>query len=126
MTTYKKLKDRIQRHYDKLPKNQKKIAEYYLENFDHMSFLNVQQVAEATSTNVAAIVRFAQRIGFSGYSEMRNELVSAVQKRLQNKDSFPLIDQTKLKDDSLTSIANLEISNINETLNLNERGNFIK
>lgn len=127
MISYKKFKDRIRVNYDKLPKNQKKIAEYFLENIDQLMFLNVQEAAAATSSNVAAIVRFAQRIGFSGYPEMRNEIVSLFQKRLRsNGNSFPLIDQSKLQDDTLTSVANQDISNINETLNLNERDNFSK
>lgn len=127
MISYKKFKERIRLNYDALPKNQKKIAEYFLENIDQLAFLNVQEAASATSTNVAAIVRFAQRLGFSGYPEMRNEIVSQFQKRLKsNGNSFPLIDPSKLKDDTLTSVANQDISNINETLNLNERDNFSK
>jgi len=126
MISYKKFKERIRQHYDQLPKNQKKIAEYYLENMDQIMFLNVQEAAKATNSNVAAIVRFAQRIGFSGFTEMRDEIVSSFQNRLQQKDVFPLIDQAKLKEDTLTSVANQDISNINETLKLNERDNFKK
>ncbi len=126
MISHRKFKERIRLHYDKLPKNQQKIAEYYLENIDKMVFLNVQEAAEATSSNVAAIVRFAQRIGFSGYSEMRNEIVSSFQNRMEQKEVFPLIDQTKFKEDTLTSVANQDISNINETLYLNDRDSFKK
>lgn len=126
MISYKKFKDRISSNYDKLPKNQKKIAEYFLENIDQIMFLNVQEAASATGSNVAAIVRFAQRIGFSGYPEMRNEIISLFQKRIQNSNAFPLIDASKLKDDTLTSVANQDISNINDTINLNERDNFSK
>jgi len=127
MFSYKKFREKIRLNYDSLPKNQKQIAEYFLENIDQIAFLNVQEAAKATATNVAAIVRFAQRLGFSGYPEMRNEIISQFQKKLKsNGNSFPLIDASKLKDDTLTSVANQDISNINETLNLNERDNFNK
>lgn len=126
MNSNKKFKDRIQQHYDKLPKNQKKIAEYYLENIDQLMFLNVQEAAEATSSNVAAIVRFAQRIGFSGFTEMRDELVSSFQNRMKSNNVYPLLDQSKMRENTLTSVANQDISNINETLNLNERESFNK
>ncbi len=126
MTSYKKFKDRIRQHYDELPKNQKKIAEYYLENIEKIMFHNVQDAAKATSSNVAAIVRFAQRIGFTGFTEMRDEIVSTFQNRMENKEVFPLIDQSKLKEDTLTSVANQDITNINDTLHLNDRENFSK
>jgi DNA-binding MurR/RpiR family transcriptional regulator len=126
MTSYKKLKERIQFHYGKLPKNQKKIAEFFLENFDHISFLTVQKVAEATSTNVAAVVRFAQSIGFSGFSEMRDEIVATLQNRLQSNNVFPSISSSKLVHDTLTTVANQDIANISDTLNLNERENYSK
>lgn len=126
LVSYKKFKDRIRHHYDKLPKNQKKIAEYYLENIEKMLFLNVQETADLTNSNVAAIVRFAQRLGFKGYPEMRNEIVASFQNRMQNKDVFPLLDQSRFKKDTLTTVANQDISNINETLKLNERDQFSK
>lgn len=126
MPNYKKFKERVKLNYDNLPKNQKKIAEYYLENVEKLLFLNVQEAAEVTKSNVAAIVRFAQRLGFSGYPEMKNELISAFQSQMQNKDVFPLLNQSKLKKDTLTSVANIDISNINETLKLNERDTFDK
>ncbi len=123
---YKEIKDRIQHHYSKLPKNHQKIAEFFLENFDRVPFLNVQEISENTSASVASVVRFAQRIGFSGFQEMRDEIATTLQNHLQNKTIFPLLDQTKLKEDLLTSVANQDISNINDTLSLNERENFNK
>lgn len=126
MTSYNKFRQRVEVNFEKLPKNQKKIAKYYLDNIENLLFLNVQEVAKATNSNVAAIVRFAQRIGFSGFTEMREDLISSFQKRLNNKKIFSLIDQSQLKEDTLTSIANQDISNINDTLHMNEREGFKK
>ncbi len=126
MSGYKKLKDRIHLHFDELPKNQKKIAEFFLENFDHISFLNVQQIAESTSTNVAAVVRFAQRIGFSGFSEMRDEIEATLRNRLENGNVFPLIKPSELTKDTLTLVANQEIANIGDTLRLTEKESYNK
>ncbi len=126
MTASKKIKDRIRVHYDKLPKNQKKIAEYYLENIEKIVFQNVQEVARATKSNVAAVVRFAQRIGFRGFTEMRDEIISSFQNRLQSNEVFPLLNESKTKEDTLTIVANQEIKNINDTLIMNDRDNFRK
>lgn len=126
MSSYKKFKDRVEQNFEKLPKNQKKIAKYYLDNIDQVLFMNVQEAAKATSSNVAAIVRLAQRLGFSGFTEMRDELIASFQTRLKTKNVFPLIDQSNFKDDTLTAVANQDICNINDTLNLIERDNFEK
>ena len=124
MSSYKKLKTRIELHYDELPKNYRKIAEYYLENFDKIPFLTAQQLAKATSTNDAAIVRFAQKIGFTGFSEMRDEIALSLQSRLKNEAVFPMINPSKLTEDTLTAVANQDIKNISDTLSLNEKDNY--
>lgn len=121
---YKEIKNRIQSHYEKLPKNQKVIADYFIDNFDKIPFLSVHDISGATLISVASIVRFAQRVGFSGYQEMRDEIGKTLQNDIQNKEIFSLIDNNNIKDDTLTSVANQDISNINETLLLIDRKNF--
>lgn len=126
MSRYKEIKERIQQHYEKLPVNQRKIAEYFIESFDRIPFLNVQEVSEATSSSVASIVRFAQRVGFSGYSAMRDEIATTLQQHIENKEIFTLFDKSKINQDFLTSVANQDIQNINETILSTERASFKK
>lgn len=124
MSRYKEIKNKIQDHYPDLPKNQKKIADYFLDNFDRIPFLSVQDISEATSLSVASIVRFAQRIGFKGFLEIRSEIAGTLRNRIENKEIFSLADDKILKTDTLTTVANIDIKNINETLNLIDRTNF--
>lgn len=124
MERYKEIKERIRSHYNSLPKNQKKIADYFVDNFDRIPFLSVNDISEATSLSVASIVRFSQRVGFKGFLGMRAEIADTLQTRIQNKEIFSLIDDRKLEADILTSVAKQEIKNINETLNLVDRKNF--
>lgn len=119
---YLEIKNRIRSNYEALPKNQRKIADFCIENFDKVPFLNVQDISEATNASVASVVRFTQRIGFSGFSEMREQIARDLQNHLESKAIFPLIEN--LEDDTLTSVANIDIANINETLKIVERENF--
>lgn len=121
---YKEIKDKILGKYDSLPKNQKKIAEYCIDNFDKIPFLSVQDVSTATDTSVASIVRFSQRIGFKGFLELRDEVAQTLQTQIEKKELFSLIDQKKLKDDTLTHIANQDIENINKTIHTIDRKSF--
>ncbi len=124
MARYKEIKDKIQNKYKELPKNQKKVADYFIDNFDSIPFLSVQEVSKATGASVASVVRFAQRTGFSGYSELRDAVGESLQNQLSGRTIFPLFDKQKIEDDLLTTVANQDIKNINDTLSLIERDNF--
>ncbi len=124
MARYKEIKEKIQSRYKDLPKNQKRIADYFINNSDSIPFLSVQEVSKATDASVASIVRFAQRTGFTGYSELRDAIAESLQNQLSGKMIFPLFDKQKVEEDLLTTVANQDIKNINDTLSLIERDNF--
>ncbi len=126
MARYQEIKEKIRTKYSDLPKNQKKMADYFIDNFDRIPFLSVQEVSKATGSSVASVVRFAQRTGFSGYSELRDAIAESLQNQLSGKMIFPLFDKRKVEEDLLTAVANQDIQNINDTLTLIERDNFRK
>jgi len=121
---YLEIKNRIQDSYHQLPKNQRKVADFFIENFDKIPFKSVKDVSKNTSASVATIVRFAQKIGFSGFSEMREQIAVNLQNHIRGKEIFQLMDEKKLQKDTLTAVANQDIKNINDTLNCLERINF--
>jgi DNA-binding MurR/RpiR family transcriptional regulator len=124
MTRYKEIQDRIKNKFAELPKNQRKIANYFVDNFDKVSFLTVQDISRSTGASVASVVRFAQRIGFSGFSELREAIADSLQSHLSNPQNFTLFDKGNPEKDILTSVANLDIQNINDTLSIIEREVF--
>ncbi|MBE0538357.1 MAG: MurR/RpiR family transcriptional regulator [Ignavibacterium sp.] len=124
MDRYKEIKEKITSKYNSLPKNQKKIADYCINNFDKIPFVNVHDLSLATGASVASVVRFSQRAGFKGFSELRDAITGSLQKELTNKQMFPLFEKRRVEEDLLTEVANLDIKNINETLNLIERSTF--
>ena len=124
MDRYKEIKEKITSKYNSLPKNQKKIADYCINNFDKIPFVNVHDLSLATGASVASVVRFSQRAGFKGFSELREAITGSLQKELTNKQIFPLFEKRKVEEDLLTEVANLDIKNINDTLNLIERNTF--
>ncbi len=125
MDRYKEIKEKITSKYNSLPKNQKKIADYCINNFDKIPFVNVHDLSLATgATSVASVVRFSQRAGFKGFSEFREAITGSLQKELTSKQIFPLFEKRRVEEDLLTEVANLDIKNINDTLNLIERNTF--
>lgn len=124
MERYKEIKDQIKSRYNSLPKNHRKIADYFINNFDKIPFLNVQELSEKTGASVASIVRFSQRAGYKGFSDLRESITDSLQKGMHNGEIFPLLEKRKIEDDLLTEVANLDIKNINDTLNMIERKSF--
>lgn len=126
MTRYKDIQERIQSRYEKLPANQKKVADYIIENFDNIPFFDVHELAKNTKVSVASVIRFSQSIGMSGFSELRNAISNSLKQHLKKNMVFPLIDKSKLQNDILTSIANVDVKNINDTLDIIDREIFNK
>lgn len=126
MSGYKEIKSRIHKNYETLSKNHKQLADFMIENFDNIPFLSVQDISKSTSLSVASVVRFAQRIGFKGFLEMREEVADHLKSKIKNKQIFSLIDGSGLKEDTLISVAERDINNINESLNLIDRESFKK
>jgi DNA-binding MurR/RpiR family transcriptional regulator len=124
MDRYKEIKEQIRSRYNSLPKNHRKIADYFINNFDKIPFLNVQELSENTGASVASIVRFSQRAGYKGFSDLRDSITDSLQKGMHNGEIFPLLEKRKIDDDLLTEVANLDIKNINDTLNMIERKSF--
>jgi DNA-binding MurR/RpiR family transcriptional regulator len=124
MNRHLEVQNRIRKNYGKLPHNQKKIADFFVDSLDLVPFVSVQEVAKATASSVASVIRFTQRIGYDGYSQMRDHVGIALQKHLKNEALFPLSQTKALKKDTLTSVAMQDVGNINQTLELIQYDEF--
>ncbi len=112
------MKNLILDNYDKIPKSQRKLADYLIENIDTIPFLNIYEISEATQTSVASIVRFTRRLGFEGFSDFKTEISKSLQKSLRKLEMFPSVKIDRLKEHTLVAVANQDIKNINDTLQL--------
>jgi DNA-binding MurR/RpiR family transcriptional regulator len=104
-----------------LPPQQRLIADYLLEHLQTVPFLSVPELARRTGVSDATVVRFAQRIGYDGFSELKMDLVELLQDRLGG-DVPP--EPSELPDDVLEQVAGLEITNIRRSLEAIDRTVF--
>lgn len=65
---------RISSNADKLNKNESEILDYCLKSQNNISKMKINDIAEATFTSPASIVRFCKKIGFTGFSEFKAAL----------------------------------------------------
>ena len=62
--------------YDEMSKSEKQIADWIGENPGQIISLSIVELAEKCHCSEATIVRFAKRLGLSGYQELKISLAS--------------------------------------------------
>jgi DNA-binding MurR/RpiR family transcriptional regulator len=74
MTHTGTLEERIASALDALSPTHKRMARFMLDNRYFISFASAQQVGEKNDASAATVVRFAQALGYEGYSELQESL----------------------------------------------------
>lgn len=69
-----------------LPKRLTQIAAFALENPDEIAFGTVSSIAEQAAVQPSALVRFAQALGYEGFSDMQEIFRSRLRDRILNYD----------------------------------------
>jgi DNA-binding MurR/RpiR family transcriptional regulator len=117
------LKALIRRKYDGLPENQRKVADFLIQNIREAPFLSVVEIEDRRGASKATVVRLAQSLGFSGFLEMRGGLIRGVQSQMKIREMFPLLPKNG-REETLTAVANQDIKNINRTVSQLDRKVF--
>jgi len=61
----------IQEKYHVLTKSEKRIADYLLEKKEQAVYQTMKDVTEAVNVGDATLIRFSQKIGFNGFSDLK-------------------------------------------------------
>ena len=80
------LKALIAERAQALPKRLTQIASVALENPDEIAFGTVSSIAEQAEVQPSALVRFAQALGYQGFSDMQEIFRSRLRDRILNYD----------------------------------------
>lgn len=73
----------LRRRYDELTNSQKRIAETIVEDPEFVAFATVDKFSARLGVSPSTIVRFAYRIGLSGYPELQEQVRSQLLKGLR-------------------------------------------
>lgn len=117
METRKAIEHLILELVPSLPANQKKVADFLLENMELVALLPIKDVAKQAAVSEASIVRFAQLLGYKGYKELKDELSTTLKNRLSPIEHYQLAITEKQKTpDIFKLVAHNVITNINDTI----------
>lgn len=93
---------------------QRRIAGCILENLHQAAFLGVEELARRSDSSVATVVRFARKLGYIGFMEMRQVLLD--QARTQMGPESRLLQAPKEAAAALVEIARRDMANIERTV----------
>ncbi|HET9626520.1 MAG TPA: MurR/RpiR family transcriptional regulator, partial [Kofleriaceae bacterium] len=91
-----------------LPPQQRAVADLLVERLDESPFFSVPTLAERAGVSEATVVRVAQRLGFSGFPELKAALLELVRARLAGGSPAPAHAGT----DALSAVTRLEADNL--------------
>lgn len=120
------LRERIARLHAELTPQQQAVARALVENLRDLPFLSVPDLAERSGASEATVVRFAQRLGYAGFAELRSELLGALRDRLfSSRDAASAEGAAASEaDDTLANVARLEMDNIRRSTDEIDREAF--
>ena len=114
----------VRERFDDLPPQQKLVAEYLMDRIREVPFLSIPELADKSGASEATVVRFAQRIGYSGFSGLKMDLLEALREQVVAGNGAPALPTRSDDVESLQAVTRQELQNIRRTLDEMDRDEF--
>ena len=95
-----------------LSSSQRRIADCVLGRMNEAAFWGVEEMAERSQSSVATVVRFAQKLGYTGFMELRQALVAQAKKQDRTGEAFFLAPAEAAA--TLVEVARRDVQNIEQ------------
>ena len=99
-----------------LPKSQRKVADYIINNQVEVAFLTLDQLAQLVGTSTTTIMRLAFNLGYSGYSEFQKNLQELLRDSTAPQTRLEVNMKNLNNSDLWEKFAERQIQNISYTL----------
>ncbi len=120
------LRDIIIHKYPQLSKQERKVADYFVQNLQAFVVLTAKELARNTGVSEATIVRFAQNLGFSGFQHLKSRMVEEAKEKIMPEDRFKLMTPERNPESTVFKVAEQEVKNINLTIEALDPGQIRK
>jgi len=104
----------IQENYADLNNTNRKIADFILHNLEKATFLSLMEISREIGVSDASLVRFAKKMGFVGFQELRENLVEYIRHII-----YPTSKKRLMKEEGsslVTTVVNKDIEYIKRTM----------
>ncbi len=75
-------REKVRKHYDRLSRGYRRVADYLMNSYYDVSFMTAAQLASAVDVDTTTVVRFSQRLGYSGYPELLADIRARVKSEI--------------------------------------------
>ncbi len=116
------ISERIRNIYSTLSKGQKKIANAVLNDYDKVAYLTAARLGDLVGVSESTVVRFANELGFEGYSQFQFAVQELVRIKLTPNQRIEITKQRIGRGDVIDNVMESDIGKIRHTLeNLDRR-----
>ncbi|MED4572100.1 MurR/RpiR family transcriptional regulator [Brevibacillus agri] len=114
------VQERIRKHYPELTNQQKLAAKYILAEPQIVAQKPAKVVGALSGTSETTVIRLSYALGYSGYSELQNEIRSSLLERVQKEDAISSLraaaENLRGQDDLLSFNLEQDVAYIRQTL----------
>lgn len=118
------ISERIKAVYSTLSKGQKKIANAVLNDYDKVAYLTAAKLGDMVGVSESTVVRFADELGFEGYSQFQLAVQELVRIKLTPNQRIEITKQRIGRGDVIDKAMESDISKIKYTLEHLDRRSF--
>ena len=116
----------IEEVLESLSKGQKKIALAILNDYDKAAYLTASRLGAMVGVSESTVVRFANALGFEGYSDFQRAVQELVRMKLTPNQRIDITKQRIGHDDIVNSVMESDIGKIRYTMDRLDREVFHK
>lgn len=119
---YKQL---IVNNFPRLTKNQKRIAQYFIDHPEEFAFSSIDTIANKLNVGKSTIVRLAKALGYDGFLELKIELSNKLRDDFsQTKKFTDTLKNQSTRGDFISILSNNEERNIQSTIQKIDKNMF--
>jgi len=108
-------RERITRKYQPLSPSFKKIADFILLSHQRVAFMSASRLAKHLGVDVATVTRFAQQLGYDGYTQLIREIQETVLEEMREARA-PVTDRLDAAEDPFARTLWRDWANLEKTI----------
>ena len=102
--------NRIRKNRQRMSKSFARLADYILDSYIQAALMTATELAHTVDVDAATVVRFAQRLGYSGFPELQEEIKERV------KNDLLIRPEQATEPDSIPGVVNATMHRLREAI----------
>ncbi len=117
-----RLLDKMQNSYSSLTPGEKSVAEYIVNNHQKAAFLTSIEIGEAANVSDTTVIRLANTLGYSKFSDFKKDLQEIIKDRITPKEKLDITLEDIEEKDIVREIYELDRQNLERTFEALDAG----